>query len=286
MKRNLLLILFAFLCLSFRWPLDNPRITATFGESRGDHFHDGVDIVCADDRVYPAEEGELLFFWDKALFPLDNEPGGGNYAVLSHGNEICSVYMHLEEGSADPGAAASGGQIGVVGNSGHSFAKHLHFSIVNRAERKSVNPLSFLPAGKDSESPKIGAMYLKISGRYMQIRDNASIRLTRHYPILVDIADTATGRERLGVYTLKGSFNGKELPGLKFDAIDFSSEGLTVDGKLFNFAMDEKGYYIFDELTHRQGNNILKVTASDFNGNVSEKTFIYSANLDMEQAFE
>lgn len=289
MKLTIKLLCFGVMLMplfSFRWPLADGRVTSSFGESRGDHFHDGLDVVCADDMIYPVEDGDVMFFWDGSLFPLDNEPGGGNFAVVSHASGMCSVYMHLKAGSIVPKAGKTNEQLAIVGNSGHSFAKHLHFSLVNTKDRVSVNPLSVLPKYDDAAPPKIGGMYFKIAGKYMQIRDNAAIRLTRHYPILIDVTDSVTGREKLGIYTLKAIFNGRNVLDIKFDSIAFSSEGLTMDGKLFGGVMDERGYYILDGLTHEQGDNTLKIIAGDFQGNTTEKTFHYSANLDMEQTFQ
>ena len=54
--------------VSFKWPVTNGTVTSTFCESRWDHFHDGIDMTSIDDKVYPVEDGKLLFYWDKALF--------------------------------------------------------------------------------------------------------------------------------------------------------------------------------------------------------------------------
>jgi hypothetical protein len=269
--------------LSFRWPLDKGWVTSTFGESRGDHYHDGIDIVCPDDRVHAAAPGKLLYYWDKSLFPLENEPGGGNYLVIQHEKDLCSVYMHLEQGISSEYPDKAGESIATVGNTGHSFSKHLHFSLINRVVRESVNPLSLLPPGEDKKPPVIGAILLKIADRYVQIRDKSAIRLTRHYPILVDINDTITGKEKLGVYILRAFFNDQMVCDMKFDSITYSEQGLAVQSKIFPDVMDEKGYYIISNLKHRQGENILRVEVRDFSGNTSEKSFSYSADLDMEQ---
>jgi len=276
------LLILAFTFLSFRWPVENGRVTSTFCESRGDHFHDGIDIICADDKIFPTADGALMYFWDKSFFPLDNEPGGGNFAVIQHQDDICSVYMHLAAGTLS--LSTGGGELAMVGNSGHSFAKHLHISILKRKSRESINPLSVFPKYDDSKPPSINSIYIRIEDKYIQIKDNASIRLTRHYPLLVEIRDTAFGKENLGVYSLKAVLNGKRVLDIKFDTLKFSEQGLAVDNKLFSSVMDEKGYYIIDGLKHKQGENLLEITASDFNGNTSRKIFTYSANLDMEQA--
>lgn len=70
------ILVFALMSLSFRWPVDAGRITSSFGESRGDHFHDGIDMVCPDDKIYPVDSGKLVYYRDETIFPLDVVPGG------------------------------------------------------------------------------------------------------------------------------------------------------------------------------------------------------------------
>jgi len=267
--------------LSFRWPVDEGRITSTFGESRGDHFHDGVDIVCKDDKVYPVAKGKLLYYWDKTIFPLENEPGGGNFRVLQHGEKIRSIYMHLEGAVPPQSVYEDKDVVGIVGNSGHSFSKHLHLSILN-LDRQSVNPLAILPATVDTMAPKIEDMYLKIDDRYMKIRNGSDIRLTRHYPLLVRISDSITGRENLGVNKLRAVFNEKTVCDVEFNAIDFTSSGLSVKKKHFDELFDDEGYYKIDNITYRDGLNTLKIITSDFAGNTTEKEFTCSVTLDMQ----
>ena len=46
------IIFLSILLTSFKWPIKNGKITSTFGESRGDHFHDGVDMIVNDFNSY------------------------------------------------------------------------------------------------------------------------------------------------------------------------------------------------------------------------------------------
>ena len=66
------IILLTLFNTSFRWPVENGRITSTFGESRWDHFHDGVDMTSIDNKIYPSADGKLIFLWDKSIFPIES----------------------------------------------------------------------------------------------------------------------------------------------------------------------------------------------------------------------
>jgi len=268
--------------LSFRWPLENARLTSTFGESRGDHYHDGIDLVCADDKIYPLESGKLLYYWEKSIFPTENSPGGGNYMIIKHDRDIYSIYMHLLDGISEKQSYNKGDVIGMVGNSGHSFSKHLHFSVLDSTKRESLNPLGLLPGYEDKRGPEINDMYLRIGEKYIMIRNNADIRLTKHYPLLIKIIDTVSGREKLGVYRLRARFNNNIIEDVIFNKIQYSKDGLAVNSKSFDQLFDEKGLYKLSGLRYNEGVNSLEITAVDFAGNKSEKVFTFNVKLDME----
>jgi len=284
---NSKLVLFSILILaisnlSFRWPVTDGFITSTYGESRGDHFHDGIDMVSPSDNVYPLEQGTLLYVWNKSLFPLDNYWGGGNFKVIAHNNGTLSVYMHLQDIDDLKQNYNESDIVGHVGNTGHSYGKHIHFSLLSPIKRESNNPLTSLPAYIDTKAPEIMNFYIRIDNRYIRINDNSDIRLTKHYPLLVEIKDTIKGNENLGLYSLKAIFNGKEVVNYNFSKIGYSSNGLAINNKTFGDLFDEKGYYKLNDLIYNEGINTLTVVASDFNGNTSEKNFTINVNLDMQ----
>jgi hypothetical protein len=268
--------------LSFRWPVDNGVITSTFGESRGDHFHDGIDMISPSDNVYPVKEGTLLYAWNKAFFPLENYWGGGNYKIIAHDSGIMSVYMHLQDIDNLKLTCSTSDVIGLVGNTGHSYGKHIHFSILDLEKKESINPMKLLPAHNDLKAPEIYNFYIKIDDRYIRINDNSDIRLTKHYPLLVEIKDTIKGHENLGIYRIKALFNGKDAGDHEFSKINYSANGLIVNNRVFPDLFDEKGYYKLSGLVFNEGINTLAVTVSDFNGNTSEKVFTVNVNLDIQ----
>jgi hypothetical protein len=285
MKSKLLLFPVLILILSnlsFRWPVGDGVITSTFGESRGDHFHDGIDMISPSDNVYPVKEGTLLYAWNKSFFPLENYWGGGNYKIIAHDNGIMSVYMHLQDIDNLKLSYTASDVIGLIGNTGHSYGKHIHFSILDQQKKESINPMKLLPEHSDLKAPEISNFYIKIDDRYVRINDNSDIRLTKHYPLLVEIRDTIKGHENLGIYKIKAVFNGKEAAEHEFSKIGYSLNGLLVNNQTFPDLFDEKGYYKLTGLVFNEGVNTLAVSVSDFNGNVSEKIFTVNVNLDMK----
>ncbi len=265
--------------LSFQWPMKQPSITSIFGESRGDHFHDGVDIVSSDRRVNPIAEGTLVYFWNKAFFPLENYPGGGNYAVIRHEQNIFSLYLHLEDNPSFKETVTVKDTIGISGNTGRSYGKHLHLSVLKPKEQLSMNPLAHLPEFSDEKGPEIKDAYVRIGEKYVPVKHESNIRLTRHYPLLIEIIDSVKGKERLGIYYLKADFNGTTLLEINFASIEYSKNGLTISGKAFQDLFDEKGFYKLKKIRYTEGVNRLTVVARDFRGNETTKEISFNVNL-------
>lgn len=285
MIRNILvcfsLAVLALSNVSFRWPLNNPALTSTFGESRADHFHDGMDFVSSDSRVFPVKGGKLLYTWNRSLFPLDNYWGGGNYKVIKHDDEIVSIYMHLQDGESLQKEYTEDDVIGYAGNTGRSYGSHIHFTILNIRNRYTINPLTVMPAIPDEKSPEILHFYIRIEDRYVRINSDSNIRLTQHYPMFVEITDSASGRERLGIYKMRVHLNGNEVLNTLYDKIEFTDNRLAVSGKSFEDLFDQKGYYKIPDIKYREGLNTFIVTAQDYSGNSSEKVFKINVTLDI-----
>jgi hypothetical protein len=275
-------VLTIFSSLSFQWPVINAKVTSTFGESRWDHFHDGVDVVSPVMKIHPLAKGATVYFWDKSLFPLDNYPGGGNYKVLRHGKKYFGIYMHLEDSMSVKTSYGTNDVLGDIGNTGHSFGKHLHFGVIDIEGNKSINPFILLPGKNDNKQPDILEYALRIEDRYFNIRKGSNLRLTQHYPLLVKIQDSIDGRERLGIYKLSYEFNGRKSAIVVFSCIGYTKNILTIQGMPFDDLYDSKGYYKLKNITYNNGENTLKIYAEDFSGNVATDEISFNINLDIK----
>jgi hypothetical protein len=273
-------IVCAFSFLSFRWPLDNPRITSTFGESRGDHFHDGIDIISSSRKVHPVSKGSLLYSWNKSLYPFDQYSGSGNYKVLSHQDNLVSVYLHLEDSEDIAPSYDENDSAASFGNTGRSYGTHLHFGLLDLKKNSAINPYEILPSIKDMKPPVVGPYAMRINDKIVNIRNKSKIHITRDWPLLVKIFDQISGGERLGIFQLKVSFNGELVCNDHFERIESSKNGLTISGKNFDNLYDKDGYYKIEVNKYRSGLNTFTVTASDFSGNQTVDTFTIDITLD------
>jgi murein DD-endopeptidase MepM/ murein hydrolase activator NlpD len=151
------------LLTGYQWPIQNARITNSFGPGRpgsfrldGAPFHDGIDLssFCGA-RITAAHDGVVLVAgrrhhefqgWVGDLGPfharLDAMGGWRSQAivvVIDDGNGYRSIYAHLGLAAVEPGEAVRAGDlIGWQGASGNATGCHLHFAIFSPLEEETV----------------------------------------------------------------------------------------------------------------------------------------------------
>ena len=160
----------------FKAPLEiKPFITGTFGESRTDHMHSGLDYA-TNGRigipVYAVADGYVSRVKVSAT-------GYGRVIYLTHPNGYVSVYAHLNEFNVvvedyirrkqyekqsfeiellpDPALFKfkKGELIGYSGNTGASTGPHLHFEIRSEKTERPLNPALFGIYAPDELSPMV-----------------------------------------------------------------------------------------------------------------------------------
>jgi murein DD-endopeptidase MepM/ murein hydrolase activator NlpD len=129
--------------LSVCWPVDKYKVTSPFGwrvhpiEKTRKH-HNGVDLWSSKEpcEVKAFAKGTVLFAGASKLKKPNGEPNGyGYYITIRHmidGKYYTSLYCHLKKNTfaVKEGDKVEAGQvIGVMGTSGASTGKHLHWEI-------------------------------------------------------------------------------------------------------------------------------------------------------------
>lgn len=118
------------------WPLGGP-ISSYY--SAGHPL--GIDIDAfnlAGAGVGAATEGTVVFAGGNACCSY------GLYVVVVSPGGIETLYAHLDSISVSAGEYVGQGQVvGVVGSTGYSTGRHLHFEVIDNGVR--VDPLSYLP---------------------------------------------------------------------------------------------------------------------------------------------
>ncbi len=128
------------LAMPFRWPVRG-SLSSRFGQRPSPwtgqlEFHRGLDISARRGTpVYAPATGTVLAAGHVGEY--------GNIVILDHGNDLRSLYGHLQETRVKPGERVERGHlIALTGNTGRTSGPHLHYEIQVRG--RAVDPRQFL----------------------------------------------------------------------------------------------------------------------------------------------
>lgn len=272
---------------SFIWPIDSEKIelklSSLFGESRGDHFHNGVDISSDNEKILSIADGEILYSRYSSDNPYENDHGSGNSVWVLHNKKYVSAYFHLKDGRElnllKSKAIQQKAVLGKSGNTGHSSGSHLHFIVINESEKKTINPLSILPEVKDSTLPNIGSLILTIGTSKTYIRDGDTFNNSSKFPITVEIFDGGERKsQRRGIKELEILFNQQSIKKASFNWLYLENgKWKNESGFSFEELYFENNYYLGD-LSFHSGSNTIEIKVKDFNNNSSKKNFEFMVN--------
>jgi murein DD-endopeptidase MepM/ murein hydrolase activator NlpD len=126
-------------------PLDQFHVTSPYGKRRDPFtmswaFHPGVDLGAPrQSPVLATAPGQVVFAGRSGPY--------GNVVEIDHGMGILTRYAHLGTIEVARGDGVEFRHpLGVVGNTGRSTSRHLHYEI--RIDDKAFDPASFLDAGR------------------------------------------------------------------------------------------------------------------------------------------
>jgi len=124
------------------WPVPSSGyISSSFGTRMHPTFrvmrtHFGIDIAADHGaNVIAADSGTVITSTYSSSY--------GHYIVISHGNNMTTLYAHLSSRHVSAGSSVTKGQvIGLIGSTGISTGPHLHFEVSINGERE--NPEKYL----------------------------------------------------------------------------------------------------------------------------------------------
>lgn len=272
-------LLLAVLLLStgaYRWPVRKILLTASFGESRIDHFHTGIDLGGNGQQVHPVSDGTLFYTFDRSRHPLSQPFGNGNLAAVQHKDGSRSFYFHMQNGSVkqSPQTLTASDVIGLTGNTGRSFGPHLHLTIEKGGV--AINPLHVLSGIKDETAPRIHQLIMRTGGRNITLDKKFSARGVDQFELLVKAWDSYKKIKQIaviGVYRVAFYMNDRKVSETVFDRL-IDKDGRVYTGKGKSFPQVYRGSHLisgghFKNLT---GTHLFRVQVWDYFGNMTKRT--------------
>ena len=260
------------------WPVADRIVTGTFGEDRGDHFHDGIDIGGGSQDVHAVLPGELVFRYDEGADYTSLPRGVGSFVALRHEQHIRTLYAHLQAGSLGPVRERYGpsDRLGIIGETGHASGPHLHFAVFDEEAGSTVNPLEFLPPIPDRQAPVIRRLFARVGERRVPLEDGAVLQAGRTEILAeaYDLREDVAFRWPLAPAAVSLSLDGTEAARISFDSLQVQQGRSVLGGSLRSRdqVWDQSGLLVCGTLVLSRGESLLRAAVRDLAGNEAVRT--------------
>lgn len=127
--------------LYFDWPVDRARMTRGFLPNKR-RPHLGLDLAAPKGSAILASRGGTVIYRGQDF------RGFGKMILIESSDGWATLYAHLDRFMVQEGQRVVTGELlGTMGRTGRATGVHLHFEI--RKDRSPVDPLDWLPAGRE-----------------------------------------------------------------------------------------------------------------------------------------
>ncbi len=255
------------------WPVESPRLAATFGTPAKGRLVTGIAIAVSNGLVRSIDDGELAFACEEGVSPSGLPSTLGSYAVVEHPNDLAAVYAHLLPGSVSGYLTTVRRDtiLGSVGSSGWTEGQGLLLEVFDRRKGNWVNPLLLLPSIGDSKAPSIRSVVLESDTKFYVLGTTKSVPQGT-YQVTADVSgatDAPWTAGPLAPYVISLSIDGTELSHEVFDV------AAAKDGQLSLFSesprpssglRSQDGRYILAEHLFTRGMSTIELSAEDASG--------------------
>jgi hypothetical protein len=215
--------------IALDWPSQDARMLSNFGQNDQGRPMTGT-VFSTDGTVRAADSGEVLFE-HRQSDDADGFPAPfGAWIAVDHGDGLVSVYGRLEnfEDEVTKTLVEKNSVLGRAGNSGWSSGTGFYFSLLDRKERRWVDPAMIAASRGDTQPPVIRSAWLVASdGNRIPLARTRSIR-QGVYRLVVEATDSEKGSSAAALTPQRiiCLVNGSEQGSLHLETIK------TVEGEL------------------------------------------------------
>lgn len=264
------LMMVSRIVLAWQWPVQDPVVAASFGQSSGSAYFRGVALTGGAQPVFPVAPGTVIYVREESDAP---PVGTGTMVVVEHDRGFRSVYGHLETGTTPAAGTVvdEATRIGVMGQTGMVAQPTLQLEIIDTEAAAYVNPFALLPALNDMVAPRVSRVFAQSAGALYDLGGTTAIP-AGEYVLLAECSDEWAVRSgRQGApYAVSLYVDGQERWSVTFDSIVF------VDGEArakpgpetgHDGVYAEGGLYRLGGVVIPVGRTIVEVVAADYQGN-------------------
>lgn len=266
------------------WPVAKPVFTSHFGESRYDHWHNGIDITSGNKyELSSPANGEVIFYNDETDTPMPDNFGSGNFIVIEHDKKIRTFHCHLKAGTIIKNKVklTSEDIYAHIGNSGRSSGPHLHMSLISSKDNRILNPIDFFPRVEDKKKPVIKKILLKgPMSDAVNIMKVKRIRRKSYYRVIVAAMDYREGpkylRAPVSPRSIELYIDNKLTKKISLNYISLKNNHYCINGNpdgTFQRTYAGRPYYIdLAGFVISKNKHVFKVIVKDNGGNVTKKS--------------
>lgn len=287
MKKNLLtaliFIAFSISAFCFEWPQTetmSDSFYSYFGQLRGGTvansliFKENSEIKACDDGTIIAviSEHDDDFGWFESTL--------GNAVIISHNNNLATVYANLDgetvpEEIASSQKAYTGMNLGVSGNSGWQESQScLEFQVFDAENSSSINPRILMPRNGDELPVECGEVTLVD-------RNGVSSVLKKSVSVQPGVYTIYHTRQKVAVpYRTSVLINGVVMETVSFDVLKEYNGKLCIHGNTYyplSMLYPDEERQLLSQLHLTSGLNKISISIYDILGNV--KTSNYSVEV-------
>ena len=276
-----LLLAAMYPAFSFNWPqllFESDNFFAFFGEPRGSTYTNSLQFM-AQDAVTAADSGTVLISIrtdtaDMGWFPSTL----GNAVILSHRNDMMTVYGNLEtiHIDSDTSDVTEGNLIGESGSSGWQDGfSSLEFQVIDTKVKTVINPLVLMPSIEQKQKIPIieNLQASSDSGTWSVATQGTKLSAGIYSLYIAQQPDGMTYKTTVAV-------NGAVTETISYNMLKQDKNRLCFSGKrnyTYNQIFPDKARQFVAEVILSKGKNTISITVEDIFGN--EKTLSYTVEV-------